>query len=42
VYETGKGTLQFPYDQPMPLDLITEIVKFRAAETLKKTDQKKY
>src|SRR5687767_14464362 len=30
-YETGKGTLQFPYDKPMPLDLITKIVKFRAA-----------
>lgn len=35
-YETGKGTLQFPFDKPLPLDLITKIVKFRAAENLKK------
>lgn len=41
-YETGKGTLQFPYDKPMPLDLITKIVKFRAAENRKRTDTKKY
>lgn len=41
-YESGAGTLQFPYDQPMPLDLITKIVKFRAAENRKKKDKKKY
>jgi uncharacterized protein YdhG (YjbR/CyaY superfamily) len=41
-YETGKGTLQFPYDEPLPLDLITKIVKYRAAENLKRTDKKKY
>jgi uncharacterized protein YdhG (YjbR/CyaY superfamily) len=41
-YESGEGTLQFPYDQPMPLRLIMKIVKFRVAETLKRTDKKKY
>lgn len=41
-YETGKGTLQFLYDKPLPLDLITKIVKFRAAENRKRTDKKKY
>lgn len=41
-YESGAGTLQFPYDNPMPLDLITKIVKFRATENLKRTDKKKY
>jgi len=41
-YESGAGTLQFPYDEPMPLELITKIVKFRAAENLKRTDKKKY
>jgi uncharacterized protein YdhG (YjbR/CyaY superfamily) len=41
-YETGKGTLQFPFDKPIPFDLITKIVKFRAAENLKNTDKKKY
>jgi len=41
-YETGAGTLQFPYDKPIPYDLITKIVKFRVVEILKKTDKKKY
>lgn len=41
-YETGQGTLKFPLDKPMPLKLITKIVKFRVAENLKKTDNKKY
>jgi uncharacterized protein YdhG (YjbR/CyaY superfamily) len=35
-YETGKGTLQFPIDQPLPLDLITRIVKFRVEKNLEK------
>ncbi|MEO8109217.1 MAG: DUF1801 domain-containing protein [Ginsengibacter sp.] len=29
-YKQGKGSVQFPLDGPMPLDLITRIVKFRA------------
>ena len=41
-YETGQGTLKFPLDKPMPLDLITKIVKLRVAENLKRTDKKKY
>jgi len=41
-YETGQGTLKFRLDKPMPFDLITKIVKFRAAENLKRTDKKKY
>ena len=41
-YETGQGTLKFPLAEPLPFDLITKIVKFRAAENLKRTDQKKY
>lgn len=28
-YKVSKGSVQFPYDQPLPLDLVTEIVKFR-------------
>ncbi len=42
VYETGQGTLKFPLDKPMPLKLITKIVKFRVTENLKRTDKKKY
>ena len=41
-YESGAGTLQFPYDQPMPYDLISKIVKFRVAENMKRSDKKKY
>lgn len=29
-YKQGKGSVQFPLNEPMPLDLITRIVKFRA------------
>lgn len=35
-YEAGKGTLQFPLDKPLPLDLITRIVKFRVEKNLGK------
>ncbi|MPR33911.1 iron chaperone [Salmonirosea aquatica] len=28
-YKTGKGSARFPLDEPMPLDLIDRIVKFR-------------
>ena len=31
-YEGGKGTVQFPLDQPVPFDLITRIVKYRVDE----------
>jgi uncharacterized protein YdhG (YjbR/CyaY superfamily) len=30
--QSGKGSVQFPYNQPLPLELITKIVKFRAHE----------
>ncbi|MBK7428827.1 MAG: DUF1801 domain-containing protein [Saprospiraceae bacterium] len=28
-YKTGKGSIQFPYNKPIPLDLITKVVQFR-------------
>ena len=31
-YKTGKGSIQFPLNKPMPLALITKIVKFRVEE----------
>jgi len=34
-YKQGKGSVRFPLDQPMPLDLIRRIVKFRAQENKK-------
>ncbi len=35
-YKQGRGSIQFPINEPMPLDLITKIVKFRISEVLKK------
>lgn len=35
-YKQGKGSVQFPLDQPLPVDLIRRIVEFRVAETLRK------
>lgn len=40
-YAGGKGTVQFPYDQPVPYDLIEEIVRFRVALNLSKAAGKK-
>jgi uncharacterized protein YdhG (YjbR/CyaY superfamily) len=31
-YKTGKGSVQFPLDKPLPTDLIRRIVEFRVAE----------
>jgi uncharacterized protein YdhG (YjbR/CyaY superfamily) len=35
-YQAGKGTLQFPLDKPMPLELIDRIVKYRVEKNLAK------
>jgi len=29
MYKQGKGSVQFPFDKPLPVNLIAEIVKFR-------------
>lgn len=36
VYKQGKGSVQFPLDQPIPYDLIRRIVEFRVEENLDK------
>ena len=36
-YKTGKGSIQFPLDKPLPLDLITKMVKFRVQQNASKT-----
>ena len=36
VYKQGKGSVQFPLDQPIPYDLISRIVIFRVKENIKK------
>ena len=35
-YNTSKGAIQFPINQPLPLTLVTKIVQFRLAEQLAK------
>ncbi|KKQ42537.1 MAG: hypothetical protein US60_C0016G0015 [Microgenomates group bacterium GW2011_GWC1_37_8] len=35
-YKQGKGSVQFPIEEPLPLALITKIVKFRVKENLNK------
>ncbi len=34
-YQTGKGTIQFPLNQPIPYDVVTKVVKFRVEENKK-------
>ena len=31
-YKTSKGTIRFPLDKPIPVDLVREIVSFRVKE----------
>lgn len=40
-YKTGRGSIQFPLDKPLPLSLITRIVKFRMKENMEKVKTKK-
>lgn len=35
-YKQGKGSVQFPINQPIPLDLIKRIVEFRVKENFNK------
>ncbi|MGZ8558565.1 MAG: iron chaperone [Chitinophagaceae bacterium] len=41
IYEGAKGSVQFPIDKPLPLSLITKIVKFRVKENLERAKAKK-
>lgn len=40
-YKRGKGSIQFPLDNPIPFSLITEIVKFRVKENLERASLKR-
>lgn len=33
-YKSAKGSVQFPIDQPLPLELISRIVKYRTTENI--------
>lgn len=39
-YKGSKGAVQFPLDQPMPLALITRIVKYRVKQNQEKAKEK--
>ena len=41
-FEKSKGSIHFPYDQPLPTDLITRIVAYRVAENSKRKNSSKY
>lgn len=40
VYPQGKGSVQFPHDQPLPLELIRRIARHMRAEVLSKPAKK--
>ena len=40
LYKGAKGSIRFPIEEPLPLELISEIVKFRVAENLNKAERK--
>jgi len=35
-YESSKGAVKFPINQPLPIELISKIIQFRVGESLKK------
>jgi uncharacterized protein YdhG (YjbR/CyaY superfamily) len=39
-YKQGKGSVQFPLDKPLPLDLIAKIVAYRVRKNTEKKLQK--
>jgi uncharacterized protein YdhG (YjbR/CyaY superfamily) len=40
-YKGSKGAIQFPLDQPLPLELVGRITKYRVVENLRKAEEKK-
>ncbi len=40
-YGFSKGSVRFPLDKPLPLNLISQIVKFKVMENLEKDELKK-
>lgn len=40
IYKGAKGSVQFPIDQPLPLDLISRMVKLRVEENLQAIKEK--
>jgi len=40
-YRTGKGTLKFSIDKPIPWDIIQKVIQYRVKENLNKIKNKK-
>lgn len=40
-FKIAKGSIQFPFDKPLPIDIITRIIQFRVVENLEKAAAKK-
>jgi uncharacterized protein YdhG (YjbR/CyaY superfamily) len=40
-YKTSKGTVQFPLDKALPIDIIAKMVQFRVIENTQKAEAKK-
>jgi uncharacterized protein YdhG (YjbR/CyaY superfamily) len=41
IYKWAKGSVQFPFDKPMPLGLIARIVEYRVEENIYRKKSKK-
>lgn len=40
-YRSGKGTIQFPLNEPIPYDLIREVTLWRVSDNLRRAAEKK-
>ncbi len=40
-YVSSKGTVQFPFDKPIPVRLVSKMVRFRVIENMEKKKRKK-
>lgn len=40
-YKGAKGSVQFPIEEPLPMELISRMVRYRAAENTKKAESKR-
>jgi uncharacterized protein YdhG (YjbR/CyaY superfamily) len=40
-YKSGKGSVQFPLDEQLPVELISKVVKLRVLENIKKYKEKR-
>lgn len=40
-YKTSRGTIQFPMDQPLPITLITKIIRFMIGKNKERAEERK-